>query len=268
MKKIIFLHLVTLLLITLTSCKAQDIYINNSIGTPQNIYSKYLDEDRVFTINLPQNYTSTNKTYPVLYLLDGDVSALVYEALSAASYLHNFEGTPEFIIVAVSTRENRDRYFIPNDNSDKEQTEINLFQKFINEELQTFINNNYRATNYNILYGGSNAGLYSIYNLLTEPESFDAIIVSSPTIGHCPTLILKKFESFVQNGFNKYKKIYINHGETDTPRATEYVPELYSYLKNNLPADYPVTFEVIKSQGHVPFGSIFNGLKFILVNTE
>lgn len=231
--------------------------------TSKNIYSRHLDENRSIIISLPQSYEDGGQDYPVLYLLDGEFLPIFYEAVAATNYLNYNEDTPEFIIIAVATSVNRDKYFIPSDDIDDEQTDVKKFQKFLINELHPYVEWNYRVTDFKILFGASNGGLFSIYTLLTQPKSFDAIIASSSTIGHCSELIKKISDVFIENKSYINKAIYLNYGGTDTHLTTDYTPAFFKNLKEKLPVGYPITLDIFGAQGHVPFGSIFEGLKYI-----
>ena len=44
--------------------------LNIKIGIKDSIQSKNLNENRPFIINVPKDYETSNKTYPVLYVLE------------------------------------------------------------------------------------------------------------------------------------------------------------------------------------------------------
>ena len=60
------------------------------------------------------------------------------------------------------------------------------FLRFITEELIPYVEDNYRTDSPNVIYGGSNAGLFTVYAIFTAPEKIQAAIAGSPMIGHCP----------------------------------------------------------------------------------
>ena len=71
------------------------------------------------------------------------------------------------------------------------------FLAFFTEEIIPYVDENFRTTKERILYGRSDSGLFTIYALLERPDAFSAYISSSPTVGHCPTLLrLKTGELF------------------------------------------------------------------------
>jgi len=58
------------------------------------------------------------------------------------------------------------------------------FLKFISVKLKPFIDKNYNTSGKNILIGASNAGLFTIYAMLTKPGDFSDFIALSASAGH------------------------------------------------------------------------------------
>jgi len=232
-----------------------------SAGFNTSLHSEYLNENRTLSVYLPKDYDQNNDDYAVLYILDGDFFSLFLEGISATNYLHDMQDYPEFIIVGIHTKKNRDRDLVPS-KMNTQNKNVNNFLKFLTEELKPYIEKEYRTTNYNILFGASNGGLFALYTLLNKPYCFDAIISISPSIGHCPDLLKEQVKLFVKNASQKKKPIYFNYGKTDNPYTLDFLPQFFTFFKEILPVNYPVKLELIESQGHVPFGSIFEGLKY------
>ena len=134
---------------------------------------------------------------------------------------------------------------------------------FIKNELIPYIRQNYRTKDFSILYGMSNSALFAVYALLESPESFDAYIASSPMIGHCPDLIRKKAELFVEKDKLNDRILYMIFGTEDTRRVTAYAPDFQKYLEIKAPSDFISELEVLEGEGHVPDSSLERGLKYI-----
>ena len=64
---------------------------NNPIicGNYTRIHSNLLGEDRTLLIRLPEDYGKSDKTYPVLYKLDGEKGNFL-QAFTAAYYLFDY----------------------------------------------------------------------------------------------------------------------------------------------------------------------------------
>jgi predicted alpha/beta superfamily hydrolase len=137
------------------------------------------------------------------------------------------------------------------------------FLNFIEQELMIYIQNNYRASDYSILYGMSNSALFAVYAFLEKPETFNAVIASSPMIGHCPEYIQKKAETFIAKNLVSERFLYMIYGTEDSRRVTEFVPEFKKYLDMHSPEGLKSKLEILQGEGHVPDSSLNRGLQSI-----
>ena len=85
--------------------------INVKLGFADSIQSSILKEKRKIIIRLPDEYDTSKKTYPVLYLLDGNSNSLL-ETVSAMNKLGVDENIPKIIVVAIGNTD-RDRDMMP-----------------------------------------------------------------------------------------------------------------------------------------------------------
>ena len=69
--------------------------INVKLGFADSIQSPILKENRKIIISLPDEYDTSKKTYPVLYLLDGNINSLL-EMVSTMNKLGLDENIPKF----------------------------------------------------------------------------------------------------------------------------------------------------------------------------
>ena len=75
------------------------------IGFQDSIQSPQLNENRKFIIKLPNGYNNTDKSYPVLYRLDGNLD-IYFETLAAVNRLvYMEESMPEMIVVMIENTE-------------------------------------------------------------------------------------------------------------------------------------------------------------------
>lgn len=79
---------------------------NVKIGVRESIGSEMLQERRQFVVSLPQDYESSNQSYPVLYVLDGNETALLQAILVTRKL------GVEMILVAIPNTD-RDRDIMP-----------------------------------------------------------------------------------------------------------------------------------------------------------
>ncbi|MEE4197202.1 MAG: alpha/beta hydrolase-fold protein [Bacteroidales bacterium] len=232
--------------------------------TSNNLFSEVLNEERTLFIYLPESYTE-EKSYPVLYLLDGEMTGPYEEALTTVKG----SDIREHIIVGIKTNINRNRDMIPVKIETREGSGgAEQFLKFLTSELIPFINSNYRTSGFNILYGASNAGLFTIYALLKAPESFDAYLSSSSMIGHCPDYMNKLAEQ-TEPGLLDHKILYIHWGMKDYfPQVTEYLPGYYKKLIGLFEGSLITDIKGLAEGEHVPPGGILEGMKFIYENVN
>ncbi len=143
-----------------------------SIGKIIKIKSKVLNEERKIYVYLPKEYDSTNENYPVLYVLNSELN--FNHAVGTESYLAETQIIPKLIVVGIDIKNiNLDLNEIDHSAADK-------FLSFIKDELQQYINANYRTQPFNILFSHSVTGAFAFYILLKQPEIFNSFIISSP----------------------------------------------------------------------------------------
>lgn len=227
------------------------------------VYSQILEEERTISVSLPDGYETSEKAYSVLYVLDAEGEALFPKCVSTVMGLNAKEIAPEMIVVGIWNT-NRNRDMIPEPVSHRPGSGgSNNFLSFIHNELMPYIQRNYRSSDYSILYGMSNSALFAVFALLEKPETFNAVIASSPMIGHCPEYIKKKAEAFVKKEYVHGLFLYMIYGTEDSRRVTEYVSGFQGYLNTHAPKDFKSKLEILEGEGHVPASSLARGLQYI-----
>lgn len=265
-KKFLIITFVSLLFLNNYLGFAQTDSDDVVIGKYKNIFSKILHEKRTILVNLPQGYDKSQDRYPVIYCLDGDVLSL---ALSVATVkILSRRKIPEMIVVAIANTD-RSRDMFPVRLEGRPTTGgADNFLGFLNEELIPFVDQNYRTKNFRILYGASAAGLFTVYALLARPDSFSAYIASSPMIGRCPEFISKKAKNLFSSKKSLRKILYMTYGKGDAPPVTEAVPPFVKTIKAVKLKGFKWDLKVIEEEGHVPYTSLYDGLKFVFSNLE
>ncbi|MDC8831369.1 alpha/beta hydrolase [Alteromonas gilva] len=136
-------------------------------------------------MRVPLSYESeTIKTYPVLFVLDGELNGELVKGMFQR--LHSSNGSNEHIIVGV-TSSNRLRDFAPTVNKDPrgpvgEGGGGDKFLDFMEKELIPTINERYRTSNFNVLAGHSIAGLLVMHSFHSRPNVFQAHLAFSPAV--------------------------------------------------------------------------------------
>lgn len=204
-----------------------------SIGERIEIQSEVLQEQRTINIYLPNGYEKdTLKDYPVIYLLDGSkeedfihIAGLVQ--FCSFSWINII---PESIIVGIGNVDRKRDFTYPSDNKldNKElptSGKSEQFIKFISDELQTTISENYRVRDEKTIIGQSLGGLLATEILFKQPDLFDNYIIVSPSLWWDDESLLKqKFKALKTS-----KSIYIGVGK-EGPTMERLAKELHDKL--------------------------------------
>lgn len=194
---------------------AQTSFLYNT--SERFIYSDSVKDTFRILISIPDNYSSTDKKYPVLYVLDGDIAFGM--AASIARYLQIGDNTPELIIVGIgygsadkSAGEKRRRDYRPVESGGAEN-----FLLFIENELIPFIDSNYKTNpGDRIINGYSIGGLFGLYSLFTKPEIFNRYIIGSPGLAWDDYSISNYEENSTDKISDKKLNIFISVGSDES----------------------------------------------------
>jgi len=245
---------------SLNSRKTEDTI---TVGEYKKIYSKILNEERKIIVHLPPGYDKTNLVYPVLYLLDADWESFYVSTVATSEYLNGFGLVPKMILVGIcNTVRNRDMLPVKKEDSPDSGGAKN-FLRFITEELMPYVKEHYRTVPYNLLFGGSNAGLFTVFAFFESPEMINAGIAASPMIGHCPDFMYKLAEGAILQKNLSSRFLYIIYGDDDLPGTTSYVPEFFERINTKSVDGFSIQSKIIEKGGHVPYISLYDGLRYV-----
>lgn len=238
---IIYLNVARTLLIVLLSvlvCDAQSpIKITDkedfSIGQSITVESNILSEDRTLNIYLPLSYTiSSDKDYPVIYLLDGSADEDFIHMAGLIQFLSFswINAIPETIIVGIANVDRKRDFTYPTTNErDKIQFPTagssDAFIRFIEKELKPTIESNYRIDTISTLIGQSLGGLLATEILFKKPQLFDNYVIVSPSLWWDDESLFQHIPSTLKGG----RSVYIGVGkEGDVMEDVAY--QLYASL--------------------------------------
>lgn len=167
----------------------EDISTPFSIGNIHQIQSDILGESRTINVYLPDGYDRDSSRYPVIYLLDGSanedfihIAGLVQ--FGTFPWVHMLP--PTILVGIANTDRKRDFSYPTSIEKDKEnfpsQGGSASFIRFIEEELQPYVEQTYRSNQVKTLIGQSLGGLLSAEILLKKPDLFSHYIIVSPSL--------------------------------------------------------------------------------------
>lgn len=233
-------------------------------GNYRKIYSNVLHEERILLISLPEDYGKSDKTYPVLFKLDGDKENFL-QAFSAAFYLFDMtDNAPDPIIIGIENTD-RNRDMLPDQKA-------NYFIQFIHTELIPFVDRNYRTNGFRILCGQSLSSLFALYSFLEQPDIFDAYILGS--FGFYKESLSVLFENELKRNSDLKsigtKYLFVGNGKLDKNdpdgTITKRGDQFLELLKQTVPSSVIMKCKVYEEEGHVPYPTIYDGLKWIYNN--
>ena len=227
-----------------------------------SIESKILKETRDIYIYLPEGYDQSEKSYPVMYVLDGETNFFISSAIASFMSFGRNGQIPQMIVVGIpNIARMRDFTPIP------VQERINSggadnFIEFLDKELIEYINNTYRTNDYRILFGHSLCGMFSMYTLITNPSLFQSHIAASPFLMYGDDYVINKAKEILSNQPNLSNQIYLSKG--DEPDYTNSLDKFTSLLTNNSPRiNWTLKTYINENHNSVPFRTIADGLAFI-----
>jgi pimeloyl-ACP methyl ester carboxylesterase len=245
MKKILFISFALLVSFKMFS---QAIKTKNIVGENITIRSKILEEDRQIQVYLPKDYGTSNKKYPVVYLLDGQ-RFFLYGASLVQSF-SEFKLTPDFIVVGITNvQASRMRTF---------SAGAKKFIKFLENDVVKLVDATYRTSKKRLLFGWAYGGGFGIETLVSKPNLFDGYILSSP---FPVSSKMDRFKSFVKknNTLNSFLYFVSDAKEFGVKGGTE---ELGSFLNENT-TRLRWTFKVLSGEEHrsTVYPALYHGIR-------
>lgn len=191
------------------------------LGTIEEIQSAKLSERRILNIYLPEGYNKNDTTkYPVVYLLDGSADEDFIHIVG----LYQFNSFPwidrvsKSIVVGIASVDRR-RDFTYSTTIKKDKTRYPTtgrsarFISFLEQELQPFIDRNYKTNTSKTIIGQSLGGLLLTEILLTKPSLFNKYIIVSPSLWWDNGSLLTKSSEILSANFNQKIDVYIGVGK-------------------------------------------------------
>ncbi|MCP1994660.1 alpha/beta hydrolase [Flavobacterium sp. HSC-61S13] len=285
------LVLVPLILLTLISCqikkqlhseKTNSITAKNpdkdfKLGKVVTLYSESLQEDRTLNIYLPENY-DIQKTYPVIYLLDGGADEDFIHIVGLVQY-NTFpwiDRIPQSIVVGIANTK-RKRDFTATTQIESQKKMIpdfggsEKFIDFVETELQPYVEKNYSTNTSKTIIGQSLGGLLATEILFTKPRLFDKYIIISPSLWWNDGYLLTTSPEVLQADYNHPTAVYIGVGkEGSIDGSKNHIMEedaqlLATKIKSSPSKNIEVFFDFLPEEDHatVTHPAVFNAFRVL-----
>ena len=184
------------------------------VGVKDSVFSKVLDEQRDFWVQLPPGFNPESKMdYPVIYLLDGGAQM---GALAAVYNYYSGHHLPDMILVGISNRTNRTRDLTTSEVKFRNGGEVReatggaeAFTRFLETELIPYVNAKYPASSFRTLIGHSYGGLFAISTLVNHPQLFDNYIAIDPSLDWDDQKLMKEAKSALKEGEFRGTSLFI-----------------------------------------------------------
>jgi len=202
-------------------------------------------------ISLPSTYANSHKTYPVVYLTDGNgllpLVRCITEALSGGLEI------PRLIVVGIGYDSGeardagryRERDFLPTDASAGDAARrqpftrtgiprgrAGPFLRFIREELKPFVNATYRTKPDDSTYvGNSYGGLFGLYVLFHHPDTFQRYVISSPAIHHDNRVTLTYESEYAARHDDLPARVFMSVGDREESANSLFDPS-FQFVTN------------------------------------
>lgn len=228
-----------LLLITLIAFNqltAQTLY--------KEINSEKLGESRQLKIQVPRNYDTSDKKYPVVIVFDGDY---LFEIVAGnVDYAAYWEDMPEAIVVGINQYQKRNEDCYYSDQNSLPTESGAAFFEFVSMELVPFINKSFRTENFKVAVGHGLTANYINYYLLKGEPLFQAYISISPDLApDMNSYLTEKLAKVEQKTF-----YYLATSENDKKNIKSSVDALATSLKGIENDNLLKTFETFTDATH------------------
>ncbi|MCB0472300.1 MAG: alpha/beta hydrolase [Flavobacteriaceae bacterium] len=224
------------------------------IGEVRTLYSDVLHEDRILNIYLPDNYNE-EESYPILYLLDGSMNEDFMHITGLFQFFNLQFNMPEFIIVGIANVDRKRDFTYPTTLEDQKKDlptsgHSEAFIRFIETELQPFVEKTYKTTNTRYLIGQSLGGLLATEILLKKPDLFSHYLIVSPSLWWNDQSLLKQAPELLKIQDNTSRYVYISVGGHEHPIMQRDAKNLYKDLKDSGKQRLTVVFNPMADENH------------------
>ena len=233
------------------------------------LQSSHVDQEYKLLISLPDGYTESEDTYPVVYVTDATWFFSIFHSFV------RFLPIPSMIVVGISYPPEatvdpaslRARDFLPTKNIEEENERSALkkyriesgggsnFLLFIREELLPLIESHYRTkADDRTLWCYSFGGTFGLYTLFKHPDTFNRYIVGAPDLRWDNRVCFAYEREYAEQATDLAAKLYLCVGTLDQDRHDQNASHLFEFheiLKRRNYASLDMEFEVFRGETHL-----------------
>ena len=273
-KSILFCSFALIFISTNTSGQVNKIDPNEStpftIGLIDKIKSVELGETRILNIYLPEGYSRDSSiSYPVIYLLDGSANEDFVHIVGIVQFLTMIEFIPKSIVVGIANVDRRRDFTFPTtiDHDKKNYPTTGgsaAFIRFIENELQPFIQQNYKAARHRTIIGQSLGGLLATEILLKKPYLFENYMIVSPSLWWNNESLLSEAPGLLAKQKVGNIKVYISVGNEEKVMMDD-AKKLSEILQNSSIMKRNIFFVPLPNEDHLTIlhNSVYTGFEML-----
>jgi len=215
-------------------------------------------------VALPSNYTQSNKRYPVVYLLDANNDFPLVTSMSRRLYQE--DNLDPIIIVGISYKKNayihRAADYTPTMiGGERETGQANKFLQVFNKEVIPIVDKIYRTKpNDRTIAGHSLGALFGAYNIISNDNTFNRFIISSPSLWWDGFKTL----SFAQSSYKKPVEVYLSVGSEEGNHMKNSATKLRTFIQKKR-ANAKLKNSILDGETHgsAKFRAYADGLKWL-----
>jgi predicted alpha/beta superfamily hydrolase len=238
----------------------------------QHVFSKIVNQEYDLYVSLPGGYKDSTKTFPVLYLVDGQWDFTLGYTIYGQQFYDGF--VPEMIIVGITWGGDKPNYdqlrardLTPTQTMQQQTGNATKFLESIRKEIIPFVESQYRVNKDRGLWGSSYGGLFTIYAMLTETDLFNRYFLTSPSLSYDNQLLFKLEEKYYEKHKELNARVYMAMGGLE---GTSLFKKFCETLKGRNYKGLEFDYKIVDGMAHsgTKAEGFARGIQFVYAKTN
>jgi predicted alpha/beta superfamily hydrolase len=162
---------------------------------------------------------------------------------------------PNFIIVGIENVDRKRDFTFHTDLKDLQKDypttgHSDKFIQFVEEELQPYINKNYKTDKTKYIIGQSLGGLVATEILLNKPQLFTHYFIISPSLWWDDESLYNNAAKLISQQKDDERFVYISVGKQEHPMMVKEADGLYQILKNSGKKNLKLEYKLMTDDDH------------------